>query len=361
MEPKNDDKPEGNLLDTFRKSWFAPVTALGAFSAIVAAAFRIRPEPPVQARPAGKPDTLTQIQPAAPERRFELEYTQVAVLGSPSAPPEFKRSLSGIAIGPGNALYALGDDEIRVFNSNGSFARGFRAPGKAACLAVGPDGKIYVGTGDLVDIHDPSGQMSGGFQAGEKGKPAEITAIKVFGKEILVADAAARYIRRYDAAGKQLGVIGTQNKTGNFILPNRFLDIDVDPQGIVFATDTGRHKVTFWAMDGTPKFAFGKFGMTNPEDFVGCCNPVNIAIAPGGRIVTGEKMVARVKVYDMGGKLLAVIGPNHFDPACTHLHLAVDSKGRIAAADPVRRVIKIFAPADRSGVAEASAEELKQA
>jgi hypothetical protein len=53
-------------------------------------------------------------------------------------------------------------------------------------------------------------------------------------------------------------------------------------------------------------------------------------------------MVARVKVYDPEGTLLAVIGPEHFHPACTHIHLAVDSNGRIFAADPVRREVKVF-------------------
>jgi sugar lactone lactonase YvrE len=135
------------------------------------------------------------------------------------------------------------------------------------------------------------------------------------------------------------------------MLPNRSLDIDVDSKGVVWATDSGRHKVTAWAMDGAPRGSFGKFGMANPEDFVGCCNPVNLAVAPDGRIVTGEKMVARVKVYEPDGRLLAVIGPEHFDPACTHIHLAVDSKGRILAGDPVRRVIRVFVPVVRKGAA----------
>ena len=55
-------------------------------------------------------------------------------------------------------------------------------------------------------------------------------------------------------------------------------------------------------------------------------------------------MVARVKIYEPDGKLLAVIGPENFDPNCVHIHLAVDSQGRILAADPVRREIKVFSP-----------------
>ena len=86
-----------------------------------------------------------------------------------------------------------------------------------------------------------------------------------------------------------------------------------------------------------------------PEDFVGCCNPVNIAFAPDGKIVTAEKVIPRIKVYTAEGKLLALIGPEHFDPKCTHLHLAIDSKGRILAADPVRLEVKVFSAVKSGG------------
>jgi hypothetical protein len=89
--------------------------------------------------------------------------------------------------------------------------------------------------------------------------------------------------------------------------------------------------------------AFGKFGMARPEDFVGCCNPVNVAVARDGAIVTAEKMIARVKVFSRERTLLAVIGPEHFDPKCVHIHVAVDSPGRIVTADPERRTIAVFA------------------
>ena len=119
----------------------------------------------------------------------------------------------------------------------------------------------------------------------------------------------------------------------------------MDAAGVVRATDSGRHQVTAWALDGSPVGKFGKFGMHAPADFVGCCNPVNVAMTPDGKVVTAEKMVARVKVYEPDGRLLAVIGPEHFDPTCTQIHVAVDANGRILAADPVRRQVMVFAPA----------------
>ena len=49
-----------------------------------------------------------------------------------------------------------------------------------------------------------------------------------------------------------------------------------------------------------------------------------------------------MKVFGRDRTLLAVIGPEHFDPTVVHIHVAVDSTGRIIAADPVRRTIAVF-------------------
>jgi hypothetical protein len=276
---------------------------------------------------------------------FELEYSQVSDL----KPLKFQRLLAGIAVGQADRIYALADGEVRIFKPDGMLIHNWKAPEQASCIAVSLDERIFIGVRSRVEFFDAAGNRKGSFEAGDSGKPAVITAIKILPKEILVADAVARYIHRFDFAGKRLGEIGTQNKTRGFMLPNRSLDIDVDAKGVVVATDSGRHRVTSWTQDGAPVGHFGKFGLMNAEDFVGCCNPVNIACLPDGRLVTAEKVVARVKVYDAAGKLLALIGPEHFDPKCTHLHLAVDSKRRILVADPVRLEIKAFSAGAKSG------------
>jgi hypothetical protein len=270
------------------------------------------------------------------------QYTRVAVFAAAGTPGEFRRWLSGISVGPHDAVHALGDDEVRVFEAGGRVARSWKAPGKASCLGVGADGRVAVGSPGRVDLYGPTGAHIGGFAAGTPDKPADVSAVRFVGDSVLVADAGARVIRRYDLRGSEKGVIGAQNKTGGFILPNKSLDFDVDDPGVVHATDTGRHQVTSWTLDGAMVGAFGKFGMARPEDFVGCCNPVNVAVAPGGGIVTAEKVAARVKIFSKDRSLLAVIGPEHFDPMCRHIHIAVDSTGRIVAADPERRTIAVF-------------------
>ncbi len=281
--------------------------------------------------------------------RLDLEYAPTLVLGAANPEQRFRRSISAVAVGSADQIHVLGDGEVRAFDSKGIFVRSWKAPEGALCMAIGGGERVYLGGAGHVEIYSAAGIREGGFAVGESGKSASITAIKISGSEILVADASARCIRRYTETGKLIGEIGTQNKTRGFMLPNRSLDMDVDGKGTVRATDSGRHRVSSWILDGTPAGYFGKFGLRNPEDFVGCCNPVNIAVAPDGNIITAEKVIARVKVFDAGGKLLALIGPEHFDPQCIHLHLAVDSKGRIVVADPIRLAVKVFSVKTQPG------------
>jgi hypothetical protein len=353
VSPKT-PRPQG-LMERLKKSWFPPAAIMGAFSSFVSAAFKSRNDRPEELPQAA---SLVQIQispqkaqaPGAPVRgNYEIEYSLALVIGSGNSANPFRRSLSGVCIGPKDRIYALGDGEIRTFEPAGDLLQRWKSPENATCLSVSPEGRVFIGVPGRVEILSPAGESLGGFAVGNLGRAAHVTAIKTFGKEILVADAAARYIRRYDAAGKQVGEIGTQNKTRSFMLPNRSLDMDVDAKGVVRATDSGRHQVTSWVLDGSPLGKFGKFGLSRPEDFVGCCNPVNIALAPDGKIVTAEKVIARVKIYDSNGKLLALIGQENFDQNCTHLYLAVDSRNRIVVADPVRREVKVFSPIHKPG------------
>jgi len=364
MDATDKESAELSLLDRFSRAWFPPAAIVGAFAGFVAAAFRTRPEPkaaPRRAKAASPSQPLHQIASAAPPARvFDREYFRTAFPAGALSSHPFRRSLSGLAVGPGDKIYALGDDEVRIFDTSGALTANWRVIENAACFALGPGGIVCVAAANRIEIYEAGGHPRGRIEAGEPGRPASITAIKFYQEDLLIGDAAARIIRRIEISGRQLGIIGDKSKAGKFILPNKSLDFDVDSKGVIRATDTGRHQVTAWALDGTPLGSFGKFGMINPEDFVGCCNPVNLALTPAGEIVTAEKMVARVKVYTPGGKLLAVIGSENFDPNCTHIHLAVDSKGRILTADPVRREIRIFSQVAKAGANEAGREEYKR-
>ena len=230
-----------------------------------------------------------------------------------------------------------------MFDAKGGVARTWKAPEQAACLTVAPDGRVLVGAPGRVEIYGVAGNRVGGFAVG----PGRAAGRRDRGQGVPRHASSSQTrapgsFRRYDASGAERGLIGNQHKTGSFMLPNRSLDIDVDAAGMVYATDTGRHQVTTWTLDGAAVAAFGKFGQAKPEDFVGCCNPVNLAVAPDGCVVTAEKVAARVKVFGPDRALLAVIGPEHFDPD-VHPHPPRGGFERSdRRGDPVRRTITIF-------------------
>jgi hypothetical protein len=357
MDSKDKEVTTTSLTKNIRKYWIPLAAVAGAFTGFISAALRTPPKPSAGTSGASKPpDSSNSPSPAGattePSVELTSRYKLTSVLCNDTSPHRFRRFLADIAVGPDDTLYSLGDDEIRIFDTGGRFLRSWKVKPKAACLDVGSDKLVYIGSLGRVDIYTPNGQHAGGIDVGDPGRPAVVTAVRIYENEILVADAKAKIIRRYDAAGKQSGVIGDKNKTGGFMLPNGWLDFDIDANGIILATDTGRHRVTKWILDGEPISAFGKFGMQDPADFVGCCNPVNLAVGPDGNIVTAEKMIARVKVFSFDGTLIGYIGPENFDPQCRNIHLEVDSIGRIIAADPVQHVIRIFSPATGSNAAE---------
>jgi hypothetical protein len=339
------ESKQKKLLQRLKELGISSAAAIGAFSSLADSAPQSRPD---YAKKSPEASPLIQIS-SSNTFTPTLQYAQSFVLGKSAS--FLSHALSGVAVDHEDKIYVLGDGQVFIFSPGGDFIRKWKAPEGAICLTVSPDKRIWIGTSGRVAIYADDGNQLRSFAVGDAARPARITSIKILNNQILIADAAARHIRRYDLSGKQTGELGTKGQPG-FMLPNGSLDIAVDGKGMVWATDPGRHRVSSWNSEGLRIGYFGKFGQQNVENFVGCCNPVNLAIAPDGKIVTGEKVTARVKVFDADGKLLALIGPEHFDQNNKHLHLAVDSKGRIIVADPVRLELKIFSPDIKSGARE---------
>jgi hypothetical protein len=114
------------------------------------------------------------------------------------------------------------------------------------------------------------------------------------------------------------------------------------------------HRIEAYTFDGHLEVSWGTRGLDVP-DFCGCCNPASIAILPNGNFVTGEKGIARVKIYDTEGKFIGVVaGPEILSPnysAVTEtredlrlkpVDLAVDSESHIIVLDPNEKKIRIF-------------------
>lgn len=262
------------------------------------------------------------------------------------------KELRGLAVGPNDRIYAVGDQAIRCFAPEGALLNQFSLGALVRCLAVGADDTLYAGLKNRVLVLAPDGARKAEWPA----FPAEaiITSIAVSGGDIFVADAGRRLVLRCDTAGRMISEIGRKDKSRNvpgFIVPSPYFDVAVGADGMLWAANPGQLRLEAFTLDGRFELAWGEpsLGVTG---FCGCCNPVHFALLPGGRFVTSEKGITRIKLYSPDGKLEGVVaGPESFpkyfeNPNATHtgIDVATDSKERVLIADSLSGDIRIFTP-----------------
>src|SRR5688572_17030463 len=147
------------------------------------------------------------------------DYSLATTLGAAS-PHALRRSLAGLAVGKGDAIHVLGDDQVRVFGAGLDFVRGWPVSPGARCLDVDAAGQVFVGFVRHVEGFDAAGRRLLSFSTVDLGNPSEVTSVKTYRDEVLVGDAAARCIRRFDRSGRALGTVGDRDRTRGFMLPN---------------------------------------------------------------------------------------------------------------------------------------------
>jgi len=280
-----------------------------------------------------------------------MQYSQVQLLAGKGAEDDrFTAALRGVAVDRRDFVFAAGDREIKVFDDAGRLRRRWSTAKPGLAVAVSGDGRVFVGQAGQVEIFDIAGRLSDTWRDEER--LGLVTAIGFSKGNVLLADARDRCIRRHDAGGKYVNEIGNDNRMKGFLIPNGVVDFGVDAKGILHAANPGKHRVERYTPEGELLGHFGRFDGRDPAGFSGCCNPTNVAVTDGARVWVTEKAGPRAKVYDSGGKLLAVIAADVFDPNCKNMSIAAGSRGRVYVADTVKLQIFVFEP--RAGEAGAA-------
>ena len=271
-----------------------------------------------------------------------MEYRQERVFcGRGSEPHQFAATLRGVSIDTNDSVYALGDSEVKVFDSRGTLESRWPTNQPGFSLAVEAE-KVYVGEEGRLEIYSRSGELSDTWE--DPQKLGRVTSIGLLPNHVLIADSNDRCIRRYDRQGNFLNNIGKENRMRGFLIPNGAVDFGVDSQGIIHAANPGKHRVERYTPEGELLGHFGRFDGRDPKGFPGCCNPTNLTVTHQGYVYVTEKAGPRAKVYDAEGELLAVIAADVFDLNCKNMDLAVDSEGRVYVGDTVQLNIHVFVP-----------------
>ena len=270
-----------------------------------------------------------------------MAYTQVQTLaGRGAGPDRFVTALRALTVDGRDRLYAAGDSEVKVFGPDGALERRWPTSSPPHSVAIAGDGRVFVGESGQVEIFDAAGRIADTWRDADR--LGRVTAIGFVGGDVLLADAAGRTIRRFDARGRFLNDIGRNNRTEGFLIPNGVLDFSVDANGVIHAANPGKHRVERNTPSDQLLGHIGRFDGIDPSGFPGCCNPTNVTVAGHDRLFVTEKAGPRVKVYDFEGRLLSVVATAPFDLNCKNMDLAVDARGRVYVADTVRLEICVF-------------------
>lgn len=251
--------------------------------------------------------------------------------------------VSGIAVGPDDAIYVIGGNSVLIYNREGINQSTIKTDGPGRCLAVDKYHDLYIGMGDHVEIYDSKGEKKAGWKT--FGEEAIITSIALSKDAVFVADAGNQIVWKCDKSGTKRERIGDKNEAKDipgFIIPSPYFDVAVDADGFLWAANTGRHSLENYTAEGDFRTSWGEFGM-EIQGFSGCCNPSHFALLEDGSFVTSEKGLVRVKVYNRIGRLVSVVAPTEqFIEGTVGLDLAVDSSQKIYVLDPPQKLVRIF-------------------
>ncbi|MGD8453141.1 MAG: NHL repeat-containing protein [Phycisphaerae bacterium] len=287
-----------------------------------------------------------------------MPYHQVRVIsGAGTDPQQFSDALRGVAVGPMGEVCLVGDEKLRVFSPEGKLCWGARTARPGFSVAVAADGRVFVGEAGQIEIFNRGGERVAVWT--DAARFGRVTAIGFADDGVIVADVADRCLRRLSATGEFRNDIGKDNRMRGFLVPNGWLDFAVDADSVIHACNPAKHRVERYSLDGKLLGQWGRFDGRDPEGFGGCCNPTNLALAPGGEIVVTEKAPPRAKVYDADGKLRAVVGEGAFDACCKNMDVAVDGEGRLYVVDTVRRCVVVFAPERATTTQPATGEAVR--
>ena len=254
--------------------------------------------------------------------------------------------LTGVVVDPSGHIFAVGVGAVNVLDEQGNLLHRWERQEDLRCITIAEDGKVYLGApGRIIKLNADGIQIASWETAGAGGpKLGRITSVAVRGIELLAADADQRCIHRFTVEGdfsNDIARAEAGNPDTGLAVPSPHLDCAFDSSGNALITDPGRLRLETYTLDGKFLSKWGRPGM-EAVNFCGCCNPTDIALTPDGNVVTAEKGIFRVKVYDPTGRMLAFIHPELFSGKEPGMDIAVDGAGRIYVADPGDGKIRVF-------------------
>ena len=242
-------------------------------------------------------------------------------------------------------LYVAGQDGITVYGPDDKEMSRIALSGTPNCIAASADGQLYAGMKDKVLVLDADGNQKAEWAVFTP--RSFLTSIAIDGPDIYVADAGNRLVSRFDENGTLQAKIGEKDEAQDvpgLEAPSPYLDLAINGEGHLWVVNPGKLGLERYESDGTIVTSWYRPTVLKLEGFPGCCNPTHIAFTSKGDLVTSEKGLVRIKMFDVtSGEFDGLIaGSSLFPREQSVRDIAVDSRDRILVLDPQRNAVRVF-------------------
>lgn len=217
-------------------------------------------------------------------------------------------SLKAVSVSSNGDLFIGGDSFITCLTPDLFQKWSIDTDEPVTALSVS-DNTLYASTEETIMLVSMEGQINGEWGPYESN--SYITSVTSNADYIAFADASNKRIFVLRKDGEVVYMMGHAGE--RFIIPSPYFDIAFTQNNILYAANTGMHRIEEWTADGRQTDFFGIAGLA-PEAFSGCCNPAHLALL-GSELVTAEKGLNRIKILSSEGEFIELVSSvNDFTP-----------------------------------------------
>ena len=252
---------------------------------------------------------------------------------------------------------------LSFVDMTGTLLRQIDLPDEPRAIAIGTletifTDKIVVAHRYFVAVYDSRGFLEIGWDLPHAN--CNVRSLVLTSDYVFAADTFGRRILRFTPSGNH--DLSFAPDDGFIVFVSPIVMTHCPRTDLLYIANPGRHRVDVFTQDGVymPELSWGR-ASRELAGFVGCCNPIGLAVLDDGRILTVEKAASRIKLFREGELDSVVAGWDileSFPPEFRRLPLrrggrdfaAVPlSEGRIAVFDFDHKAVRIVAPIGSAG------------
>ncbi|MFA7692608.1 MAG: hypothetical protein WCX86_06880 [Candidatus Hydrogenedentales bacterium] len=264
----------------------------------------------------------------------------------------------GVTINQENQFLIVGDSLLIVLDNEGNEISRRALEPAPRCVEAAPDGSLYISAmAQIMVLPSAEGEVSLWEALDDN---TWITSLAASENFVYAADSGNARVLQYDKSGTLLREIGGKNdveRPKQFIVPSPYFDVAIDTMDSLWIANPGRLGVENYRHDGSLTSTWYHPGMAI-DTFTGCCNPAHFTFKANNALVTMEKGINRVKVFDAVHEFQGVVAtPKYLNEGWTPTgetlelapirDLAVDRQDRIVVLHGPLHCLLIFEEIDQ--------------